>query len=66
MAWPVSSGCLAFDQDRPGPALDLPVPGRHNLLNARAALAALELAGFELEPRRARWPRSRGCCAAWS
>ena len=42
---------LAFDPDRPGPALDLPVPGRHNLLNARAALAALELAGFELEPR---------------
>jgi UDP-N-acetylmuramate--alanine ligase len=41
---------LAFDQDRPGPPLDLPVPGRHNLLNARAALAALELAGFELEP----------------
>jgi UDP-N-acetylmuramate--alanine ligase len=41
---------VTFDQDRPGPALDLRVPGRHNLLNARAALAALELAGFELEP----------------
>jgi UDP-N-acetylmuramate--alanine ligase len=41
MAW--------FDADRPGPQLALPVPGRHNLLNARAALAALELAGFELE-----------------
>ena len=41
---------LTFDQDHPGPALDLPVPGRHNLLDARAALAALELAGFELEP----------------
>jgi UDP-N-acetylmuramate--alanine ligase len=39
-----------FDHDHPGPALDLPVPGRHNLLDARAALAALELAGFELEP----------------
>jgi UDP-N-acetylmuramate--alanine ligase len=39
-----------FDADRPGPQLALPVPGRHNLLNARAALAALELAGFELEP----------------
>jgi UDP-N-acetylmuramate--alanine ligase len=38
-----------FDADRPGPQLALPVPGRHNLLNARAALAALELAGFELE-----------------
>jgi UDP-N-acetylmuramate--alanine ligase len=40
----------AFGEDRPGPALALKVPGRHNLLNARAALAALELAGFELEP----------------
>ena len=41
---------MAFDEYRPGPALELRVPGRHNLLNARAALAALELAGFELEP----------------
>ena len=32
--------------------LELRVPGRHNVLNARAALAALELAGFELEPGR--------------
>jgi UDP-N-acetylmuramate--alanine ligase len=40
---------VAFDQDHPGPPLRLRVPGRHNLLNARAALAALELAGFELE-----------------
>jgi UDP-N-acetylmuramate--alanine ligase len=39
---------VRFDVDRPGPELDLRVPGRHNLLNARAALAALELAGFEL------------------
>jgi UDP-N-acetylmuramate--alanine ligase len=39
-----------FDEQSPGPPLDLSVPGRHNLLNARAALAALELAGFELEP----------------
>ncbi len=38
----------AFDLDRPGPELDLAVPGRHNVLNARAALAALELAGFDL------------------
>ena len=38
-----------FDEDAPGPALELRVPGRHNLLNARAALAALELAGFDLE-----------------
>jgi UDP-N-acetylmuramate--alanine ligase len=36
-----------FDQDRPGPSLELRIPGRHNLLNARAALAALELAGID-------------------
>jgi UDP-N-acetylmuramate--alanine ligase len=41
---------LRFDADAPGPALDLAVPGRHNLLNARAALAALELAGVDLGP----------------
>ncbi len=39
---------VAFDLERPGPELDLGVPGRHNVLNARAALAALELAGFDL------------------
>jgi UDP-N-acetylmuramate--alanine ligase len=38
----------SFDADSPGPTLELAVPGRHNLLNARAALAALELAGFDL------------------
>jgi len=44
-ALPVSG----FDLDLPGPQrLDLAVPGRHNLLNARAALAALGEAGFEL------------------
>lgn len=41
---------VPFDAERPGPALRLHVPGRHNVLNARAALAALELAGAELEP----------------
>ena len=41
---------LRFDAARPGPELELAVPGRHNLLNARAALAALELAGFDLDP----------------
>jgi UDP-N-acetylmuramate--alanine ligase len=40
---------VGFDAERPGPSLDLAVPGRHNLLNARAALAALELAGFDLD-----------------
>jgi UDP-N-acetylmuramate--alanine ligase len=39
-----------FDAESPGPAeLDLSVPGRHNLLNARAALAVVGLAGFDLE-----------------
>lgn len=38
-----------FDVGAPGPAeLSLEVPGRHNLLNARAALAAAGLAGFDL------------------
>ena len=42
-------GVVRFDESSPGPAeLDLRVPGRHNLLNARAALAALHAAGFEL------------------
>src|SRR5204863_6634308 len=41
---------VGFDLERPGPSLELSIPGRHNLLNARAALAALELAGFDLAP----------------
>ncbi|MET0305418.1 MAG: Mur ligase domain-containing protein [Solirubrobacterales bacterium] len=37
-----------FDLDSPGPAeLPLAVPGQHNVLNARAALAAAGLAGFD-------------------
>lgn len=40
---------LGFDADSPGPpALHLGVPGHHNLLNARAALAALQLAGEDV------------------
>jgi UDP-N-acetylmuramate--alanine ligase len=39
---------VRFDVDTPGPALGLRVPGRHNLLDARAALAAIELAGLDL------------------
>jgi UDP-N-acetylmuramate--alanine ligase len=40
---------LRFDEDSPGPTgLELAVPGRHNLLNARAALAAIGLAGADL------------------
>ena len=36
---------VRFDADGPGPELRLRVPGRHNVLNARAALAAIELVG---------------------
>jgi UDP-N-acetylmuramate--alanine ligase len=40
----------SFDADSPGPAeLSLAVPGRHNALNARTALAAADLAGFGLD-----------------
>jgi UDP-N-acetylmuramate--alanine ligase len=41
---------LRFDASTPGPPrLTLATPGRHNLLNARAALAAVELAGLDVE-----------------
>jgi UDP-N-acetylmuramate--alanine ligase len=40
---------VRFDAERPGPELELALPGRHNVLNARAALAALELSGFDLD-----------------
>jgi UDP-N-acetylmuramate--alanine ligase len=36
-----------FGPTEPGPTLRLAVPGAHNLLNARAALAAIELAGLD-------------------
>jgi UDP-N-acetylmuramate--alanine ligase len=38
-----------FSAGAPGPELDLAVPGAHNVLNARAALAALGAAGFDLD-----------------
>jgi UDP-N-acetylmuramate--alanine ligase len=39
-----------FDEGSPGPQdLQLSVPGAHNLLNARAALGGLELAGFDTD-----------------
>jgi UDP-N-acetylmuramate--alanine ligase len=39
-----------FDDSSPGPpGLELAVPGRHNLLNARAALAAVAAAGEDVE-----------------
>jgi UDP-N-acetylmuramate--alanine ligase len=41
---------IRFDGATPGPAeLSLSVPGHHNLLNARAALAALQLAGADVD-----------------
>jgi UDP-N-acetylmuramate--alanine ligase len=41
---------VEFDLDSPGPAeLPLAVPGEHNRLNARAALAAIGAAGFDLD-----------------
>lgn len=43
---PTGQRVVRFDRDRPGPRLRLRVPGAHNLLNARAALAAAELAGI--------------------
>lgn len=40
---------IPFDLAQPGPErVDLVVPGEHNLLDARAALAALTLAGFDV------------------
>jgi UDP-N-acetylmuramate--alanine ligase len=39
---------IHFNLDSPGPPwLELAVPGRHNILNARAALACLEAAGHD-------------------
>jgi UDP-N-acetylmuramate--alanine ligase len=41
---------VSFSLEAPGPAgLKLAVPGAHNLLNARSALAAIEAAGFDVE-----------------
>ena len=50
-ARPESDGAMEeFNASAPGPAvLELSVPGMHNVLNARAALAAASLAGFELD-----------------
>jgi UDP-N-acetylmuramate--alanine ligase len=46
----VGGTVLGFDPERPGPVeLPLAVPGRHNRANARAALAATELAGLDVE-----------------
>jgi UDP-N-acetylmuramate--alanine ligase len=45
-----TAGVAEFSLDAPGPEeLELAVPGAHNVLNARAALAALGAAGFDLD-----------------
>jgi UDP-N-acetylmuramate--alanine ligase len=56
------AGVLAeFSVDAPGPeTLDLAVPGAHNVLNARACLAALEAAGFDLDAATAALSTFRG------
>jgi UDP-N-acetylmuramate--alanine ligase len=47
---PLREAKRSFDSLAPGPSqLSLAVPGHHNVLNARAALAAAELAGFDPE-----------------
>ena len=50
MGWLQGAGeeTIRFDGRSPGPEdLNLAVPGEHNRRNARAALAAIELAGFD-------------------
>jgi UDP-N-acetylenolpyruvoylglucosamine reductase len=50
-----------FSAEAPGPeALDLAVPGAHNVLNARACLAALGAAGFDLDDAAAALSDFRG------
>jgi UDP-N-acetylmuramate--alanine ligase len=50
-----------FSADAPGPdELDLAVPGAHNVLNARACLAALGAAGFDLDRAAAALSSFRG------
>jgi UDP-N-acetylmuramate--alanine ligase len=49
-AGPVGPEVAEFSLGAPGPErLELAVPGAHNVLNARAALAALGAAGFDLD-----------------
>jgi len=52
---------LGFDAEVPGlPDLPLAVPGRHNRENARAALAAIELAGLDVGAAASALPRFPG------
>jgi UDP-N-acetylmuramate--alanine ligase len=46
--WQYTPGRVPFDEHDPGPeTLELAVPGAHNILNARAALAALVAGGID-------------------
>jgi UDP-N-acetylmuramate--alanine ligase len=52
---------LGFDAEVPGlPNLSLAIPGRHNRENARAALAAIELAGLDVGAAASVLPRFPG------
>jgi UDP-N-acetylmuramate--alanine ligase len=54
-------GLAEFSATAPGPeALDLAVPGAHNVQNARACLAALGAAGFDLDEAAAALSDFRG------
>jgi UDP-N-acetylmuramate--alanine ligase len=56
-----SKSVTEFSADAPGPAsLDLAVPGAHNIQNARACLAALGAAGFDLDDAAAALSDFRG------
>jgi UDP-N-acetylmuramate--alanine ligase len=56
-----AGGVVEFSLEAPGPAkLDLAVPGAHNVLNARAALAALGAAGLDLDKAAAALADFRG------
>jgi UDP-N-acetylmuramate--alanine ligase len=56
-----TGGLVEFSLGAPGPeALDLAVPGAHNVLNAQAALAALGAAGFDLDKAAAALSDFRG------
>jgi len=65
MDWLQGAGdeVATFDGISPGPAeLGLSVPGEHNRRNARAAIAALELVGFDGEEAAAGLAGFRGVC----
>jgi len=63
MGWLQGAGDekIRFDGRSPGPEdLNLAVPGEHNRRNARAALAAIELAGFDADAAAAALSGFRG------